>query len=172
VRTTGVRRWTGGYFLVIQFDPDAPEVSAEVPLLTGSNLHEIVNGLDRPETQAMPMDELHQLVSQEFGEHSKAIIDAYRRDYPQAIRLTYMPPLLRLLFVARHVNRQSGRLLFVGHPRTPTYMAGALRYWTDAPGHFMPLSLRLLSTMLSSVITTVEAVVEQLSYQNKSVLLG
>ena len=66
------------------FDPDAPEVSAEVPLLTGSNLHEIVNGLDRPETQAMPMDELHQLVSQEFGEHSKGIIDAYRRDYPQA----------------------------------------------------------------------------------------
>ena len=66
------------------FDPDAPEISAEVPLLTGSNLHEIVNGLDRPETQAMPMDELHQLVSQEFGEHSKGIIDAYRRDYPQA----------------------------------------------------------------------------------------
>ena len=66
------------------FDPDAPEVSAEVPLLTGSNLHEIINGLDRPETQAMQMDELHQLVSQEFGEHSKGIIDAYRRDYPQA----------------------------------------------------------------------------------------
>ena len=66
------------------FDPDAPEVSAEVPLLTGSNLHEIVNGLDRRETQAMPMDELHQLVSQEFGEYSKGIIDAYRRDYPQA----------------------------------------------------------------------------------------
>ena len=66
------------------FDPDAPEVSAEVPLLTGSNLHEIVNGLDRRETQAMPMDELLQLVSQEFGEHSKGIIEAYKRDYPQA----------------------------------------------------------------------------------------
>jgi para-nitrobenzyl esterase len=66
------------------FDPDAPEVSAEVPLMTGSNLHEIVNGLDRPEAQAMPMDELHQRVSQEFGKHSKGIIDAYRRDNPQA----------------------------------------------------------------------------------------
>ena len=66
------------------FDPDAPEVSAEVPLLTGSNLHEIVNGLDRPETQAKQMDELYQLVSQESGEYSKGIIDAYRRDYPQA----------------------------------------------------------------------------------------
>jgi para-nitrobenzyl esterase len=66
------------------FDPNAPEVSAGVPLLTGSNLHELVNGLDRPETQAMPIDELHQLVSQEFGEHGKGIIDAYARDYPQA----------------------------------------------------------------------------------------
>ena len=66
------------------FDPDAPEISAEVALLTGSNLHEILNGLDRAETQAMPIDELHQLVSQDFGEHSKRIIDAYKRDYPQA----------------------------------------------------------------------------------------
>jgi len=48
--------------VVVTHNPDAPEVSVEVPLLTGSNLHEIVNGLDRPETQAMPMDELHQLV--------------------------------------------------------------------------------------------------------------
>ncbi len=75
-------------------------------------------------------------------------------------------------FAALHVNRQSGRLLFAGHQRTPKYMPGALRYWTDGPGHFTPLNLRLLSTMLSPVITTVEAVLEQLSYQNKSVLLG
>jgi para-nitrobenzyl esterase len=32
----------------------------------------------------MQMDELHRLVSQEFGERSNEIIDAYRRDYPQA----------------------------------------------------------------------------------------
>ena len=66
------------------FEPGAPEISADVPLLTGSNLHEFVNGLDRPEAQAMQMDELRRLVSQEFGEHSKEIIDAYRSDYPQA----------------------------------------------------------------------------------------
>ena len=32
----------------------------------------------------MQMDEVHRLVSQEFGERSKEIIDAYARDYPQA----------------------------------------------------------------------------------------
>lgn len=66
------------------FDPGAPEISADVPLLTGSNLHEFVNGLDRPKVQAMQMDELHRLVSQEFGERSKEIIDDYSRDYPRA----------------------------------------------------------------------------------------
>jgi para-nitrobenzyl esterase len=66
------------------FDPGAPEISADVPLLTGSNLHEFVNGLDRPEARAMQMDELHRLVSQEFGERSQQIIEDYRRDYPRA----------------------------------------------------------------------------------------
>jgi len=66
------------------FDPGAPEISADVPLLTGTNLHEFVNGLDRPEANAMGVEELNRLVSEAFGEHSKAIIDAYRRDYPKA----------------------------------------------------------------------------------------
>ncbi len=66
------------------FDPGAPEVSAEVPLLTGSNLHEFVSGLDRPDSHAMGVEELNRLVNEECGERSKMIIDAYRRDYPDA----------------------------------------------------------------------------------------
>lgn len=66
------------------FDPGAPELSAEVPLLTGTNLHEFVNGLDRPDANAMGVEELNRLVSEEFGDRSKTIIDAYRRDYPNA----------------------------------------------------------------------------------------
>ena len=66
------------------FDPGAPELSAEVPLLTGTNLHEFVNGLDRPDANAMGVEELNRLVSEEFGDRGKTIIDAYRRDYPKA----------------------------------------------------------------------------------------
>jgi para-nitrobenzyl esterase len=66
------------------FDPGAPELSAEVPLLTGTNLHEFVNGLDRPDANAMEVEELYRLVHEEFGDRSKTIIDAYRRDYPKA----------------------------------------------------------------------------------------
>src|SRR5713101_1967036 len=66
------------------FDPGAPEISADVPLLTGSNLHEFVNGLDRPEAQAMRVDELDRLVSQEFGDRGREIVEAYRCNYPEA----------------------------------------------------------------------------------------
>jgi para-nitrobenzyl esterase len=66
------------------FDPVAPQISADVPLLTGTNLHEGVSGLDRPDAGAMGVEELNRLVSEAFGDHSNAIIDAYRRDYPKA----------------------------------------------------------------------------------------
>src|SRR5713226_4691574 len=65
------------------FDPGAPQISADVPLLTGTNLHEGVSGLDRPEANAMRVEELNRLVKEEFGEGSQTIIDAYRRDYPK-----------------------------------------------------------------------------------------
>jgi len=75
-------------------------------------------------------------------------------------------------FAALHVNRQSGRLFWEEHQPTPIYMLGALRFWTDVPARFTPLKLRLPSTMLSSVITIVEAAQRQSSYQSKSVPLG
>jgi para-nitrobenzyl esterase len=66
------------------FDPGAPEISADVPLLTGSDLHEAVSGLDRPDVNAMRIEEVQRLVDEEFGARAKEIIDAYRRDYPKA----------------------------------------------------------------------------------------
>jgi para-nitrobenzyl esterase len=66
------------------FDPGAPQISADVPLLTGTDLHEAVSGLDRPDANAMGAEELDRLVKEEFGGSSQTIIDAYRRDYPKA----------------------------------------------------------------------------------------
>jgi para-nitrobenzyl esterase len=150
------------------FDPGAPEISADVPLLTGSNLHEFVNGLDRPEAQATQMDELQRRVSQEFGERSKEIIDAYRRDYPQAT-----PFDLYATIAAASVRRPACEQALWGERQlTPIYMHGALRFWTDVPARFTALKVPLRSTMLSSAITTLEAALRQSSYQNKSVLLG
>src|SRR3984893_4467581 len=66
------------------FDPGAPEISADVPLLTGTNLYEAISGLDRADVNAMRIEEVHRLVGEEFGDRAKEIIDAYRRDYPEA----------------------------------------------------------------------------------------
>ena len=66
------------------FDPGAPQISADVPLLTGTNLHEGVSGLDRPEANVMGVAELNRLLKEEFGDGSQTIIDAYRHDYPKA----------------------------------------------------------------------------------------
>src|ERR1700737_1015056 len=66
------------------FDPGAPQISADVPLLTGTDLHEGVSGLDRPDANAMGVEELNRLIKEEFGDGSQTIIEAYRRDYPKA----------------------------------------------------------------------------------------
>jgi para-nitrobenzyl esterase len=66
------------------FDPGAPVISADVPLITGTDLNEAVSGLDRPNADAMTVEELNRLVSEAFGGNSDAIIAAYRQDYPKA----------------------------------------------------------------------------------------
>ncbi|MGA2074523.1 MAG: carboxylesterase family protein [Terriglobia bacterium] len=66
------------------FDPVAPTISAEVPLITGTDLNEAVSALDRPNADAMTVEELNRLVSEAFGRDSEAMIAAYRQDYPKA----------------------------------------------------------------------------------------
>jgi para-nitrobenzyl esterase len=66
------------------FDPGAPAISADVPFITGTNLNEAVSGVDRPDADAMTVEELNRLVSVAFGGDSEAIITAYRQDYPKA----------------------------------------------------------------------------------------
>ena len=66
------------------FDPGAPMESADVPLLTGTILNEFPSGLDHRELTTMTDEELNQKVHAEFGDKSGAIIEAYRREYPQA----------------------------------------------------------------------------------------
>ena len=64
------------------FVPGAPVVSASVPMITGTNLHEFINGLDRPDAYAMTPAQMEQLVQQGLG--GDPIIDAYRSEYPRA----------------------------------------------------------------------------------------
>jgi para-nitrobenzyl esterase len=86
--TFGERDWgptVDGRILPHQpFDPGAPELSANVPLLTGTNLHEFVSGLDHPDANAMGTEELNRLIREAFGDDGESIVAAYRLDYPKA----------------------------------------------------------------------------------------
>ena len=66
------------------FDPGAPLVSSDVPLITGTNLNESVNGVDHPGAESMTTDAMNQLVRETFGRDGPAIIAAYREEYPSA----------------------------------------------------------------------------------------
>jgi para-nitrobenzyl esterase len=66
------------------FDPVAPAISSNIPLITGTDLNEFVSGIDRPDADAMTVEELNRLVKEAFGGDSEAIIAAYRQDYPKA----------------------------------------------------------------------------------------
>jgi para-nitrobenzyl esterase len=66
------------------FDPVAPAISAEVPLMTGTILNEFPSGLDHREETFMTDEELHQKVRTELGDKGDAIIAAYRKEYPDA----------------------------------------------------------------------------------------
>ena len=66
------------------FDPGAPPISADVPLLTGTNLNEFVSGLDNPTAHSMTGDQMRQLLKNSYGDSADAILEAYRKDYPKA----------------------------------------------------------------------------------------
>jgi para-nitrobenzyl esterase len=73
----------GSSLPVHPFDPAAPAISANVPLITGTNLNESVSGLDHPDANRMTQDEMKQRVREMFAENSDPIIAAYREEYPQ-----------------------------------------------------------------------------------------
>jgi para-nitrobenzyl esterase len=66
------------------FDPGAPAISANIPLITGTNFHEGVSAIDHPDADAMSEEEMKQGVAKTFGSDSDAIIAAYRQEYPKA----------------------------------------------------------------------------------------
>jgi para-nitrobenzyl esterase len=70
------------------FDPSAPAISADVPLMTGTNLNEFVSGLDHQDAQSMTSEQMEQHVRESFGDDTSAIIAAYRNEYPNASPFT------------------------------------------------------------------------------------
>jgi para-nitrobenzyl esterase len=67
------------------WNPHAPEISANVPLLVGSVLNEFVTGMDDPDAFSMTNEDLSKKMTSFYGgEKSKEIIEAFRSGHPKA----------------------------------------------------------------------------------------
>jgi para-nitrobenzyl esterase len=83
------------------FDPTAPAVSANVPLLVGAIRNEFVMGVDNPEAGVLTEEELTQRVGKMYGARRDAILAAYRRCNPGAT------PFELLALIAAGPTRQA-----------------------------------------------------------------
>ncbi|MFN7930726.1 MAG: carboxylesterase family protein [Blastocatellia bacterium] len=66
------------------FDPSAPALSAQIPMLIGTNLNEFTNGINNPNVDAMTEAELNERVKAMYGDRTSQIIAAYARANPKA----------------------------------------------------------------------------------------
>jgi para-nitrobenzyl esterase len=65
------------------FDPSAPAISANVPMLIGTTLNEFTSGINNPNVDAMTESELAERVKAMYGDRSGQIIAAYRKSNPK-----------------------------------------------------------------------------------------
>jgi para-nitrobenzyl esterase len=140
------------------FDPTAPAISQQVPLLIGTCLNEFVNGVDNPEVDTLTEGELLKRVTQKYGDKSQSIVAAYRKEYPKESPLGY-GPRSRLLNRGRTRRpRQSERPLRAAPRRISIFTPGARPCWMDAQELSIAVRSPLCSTTPNSVrVTQAEA---------------
>ena len=66
------------------FDPQAPEISAGVPLIVGTVLNEFVNGIDHPDAFSMTDAQLTARVEERYPGKAKEIVATVRQGHPKA----------------------------------------------------------------------------------------
>lgn len=66
------------------FDPEAPAISADVPLLVGTTLNEFTQNINNPVGEALSEPELLTRVTGIYGERAKQVIAVFRERTPNA----------------------------------------------------------------------------------------
>jgi hypothetical protein len=78
------------------FDPRAPEISADVPLIVGTVLNEFINGIDHPDAFSMTEEQLAARVDERYAgkarRSSKSSGRAIRRRGPSSCTRSSWPP--------------------------------------------------------------------------------
>lgn len=66
------------------FDPQAPEIADNIPMLIGTTLNEFVSGINNPSSDSLTEAELAGRVREMYGERAEKIVAAYRKANPTA----------------------------------------------------------------------------------------
>jgi para-nitrobenzyl esterase len=66
------------------FDPQAPALSADVPMIIGSTLNEFVTAINHPEYEQMTASEVENRVKAMFAEQAPEVLAAFRQRTPTA----------------------------------------------------------------------------------------
>jgi para-nitrobenzyl esterase len=64
------------------FDPGAPEISSNVPMLIGTVLNETSPSMTRAALESMTEEEVRKRAAERYGDKAGMVVDAYRRAYP------------------------------------------------------------------------------------------
>jgi para-nitrobenzyl esterase len=64
------------------FDPTAPAISAQVPLMVGTVLNEFLTATGHPEYEAMTYEEVGKRVHDAYGDQSEQIVQVFRKAHP------------------------------------------------------------------------------------------
>jgi hypothetical protein len=129
-------------------------------------------GLDRLDANGTGVEELNRLVSEAFGDRSKMIIDAYRRDYPRAtpfgLYATIAAAWVRRPAFEQAIRKAALRAApaysYVYSLRTPVL--------DDRPGSFHVRESHSRSTMLKFATTIAGALRMHLFYRSRSAQHG
>ena len=103
------------------FDPQAPEISAGVPLIVGTVLNEFVNGIDHPDAFSMTEQQLAARVEERYAGKSKEIINVFREGHPRA-RPFELYSMIMAAPVRGNAVKQAGLKAALG--KAPAYL-----YW-------------------------------------------
>jgi para-nitrobenzyl esterase len=87
------------------FDPGAPAISADIPMIIGTTLNEFVTALNHPEFEAMSEADLQKRVSEIYGERAMSVIGAFRQRTPRA-----KPFDIWSRIAASHLERTAARI--------------------------------------------------------------
>src|ERR1035437_7954678 len=64
------------------FDPDAPDVSSNVPMIIGTVLNEQSPSMNDAPLESMSEDEMKKRAAERYGNQAGVVVDAYRKAYP------------------------------------------------------------------------------------------